>query len=93
MVKSEEMGRRKSVPKIDYRNVELPEETMKLISSRDYQVIEESKLTWDSRQFITRIPKEIAEEYKITVANKMRFTLVKPRPDSGGRAQLAIEIV
>lgn len=95
MVKSNEYRGAKLIklPKIDYSKSELPEKTKILIADTQYEIVEESKLTWDGRQFVTRIPKEIAAEYVITNQNKLRFTLRKPRPNSTEKADLKIELV
>ena len=47
-----------------------------------YIVEEIVKLTWDERQFILRIPKEIAEELGITEENQIKFKFTKFPPES-----------
>ncbi len=47
----------------------LPEDVKKAIVSMPYIVEETVKLTWDGRQFILRIPKEIAEEVGIEITD------------------------
>ena len=41
--------------------LKLPQDVKAAISPIPYIIEEASKLTWDGRQFILRIPKEIAE--------------------------------
>ena len=60
--------------RLDYSN--LPSDVKAAITSATqipYIVEEIVKLTWDGRQFILRIPKEIAEELGITEENQIKF--------------------
>jgi len=77
--------------KIDYSK--LPEDVKAAISPMPYIVEETVKLTWDERQFILRIPKEIAEEAGITAENRINFKLVKPAPESAEKPKLEITVL
>jgi uncharacterized protein (DUF2344 family) len=93
MSKSNDIKKISSLPKVDYSDKELPKDVKEAISEAKYVINESSKLTWDGRQFIVRIPKEIAEEEGLTEQNKMQFRLTKPKPNSSESIKLEIEIV
>ena len=93
MSKSNDIKKISSLPKVDYSDKRLPKDVEEAISEAKYVVKESSKLTWDGRQFIVRIPKEIAEEEGLTEQNKMQFRLTKPKPNSNETLKLEIEIV
>ena len=79
-------------PKVDYSN--LPKKTKEVVSDREEYIIEEkAKLTWDGRQFLVRIPSEIAKEMNLNKENMVKFRLIKPLPDSDDKLKLDIEIV
>ncbi len=81
------------IPKVDY--TKLPENIEEAIIKKPYEVKEKAKLTWDGRQFLVRIPSEIAREYGITKENKDQFyvffKLTKPLPDSKDEPTLDIK--
>ncbi len=83
----------KELPKVDY--TKLPEPIEKVVTKEPYVIEEKAKLTWDKRQFLVRIPSEIAREYGITEENKDKFgvifRLTKPLPDSTDKPRLEIE--
>ncbi len=74
MVKSNDIKNEK-LPSIDYSN--LPEEIRNAINKQPYQITKATKLTWDGRQFLIRVPKEIGltDEWHAT------FIYVKPLPE------------
>jgi hypothetical protein len=69
------------------------DDVKEVIAPMPYVVEETSKLTWDGRQFILRIPKEIAEEAGITTENRVSFKFVKPAPDSNEKPKLEITVL
>ena len=71
----------------------LPQDVKAAISPIPYIIEEASKLTWDGRQFILRIPKEIAEEAGLTTENQIKFKLTKPSPDSNEKPKLEISVL
>ena len=79
--KRKEEARRELMQKevrLDYSN--LPSDVKAAITSTTqmpYIVEETVKLTWGGRQFILRIPKEIAEEVGITEENQIKFKFTK----------------
>jgi hypothetical protein len=77
-------------PKVDYSK--LPPETEEAIARKPYTIEEKAKLTWDGRQFLVRIPKEIAQEIGITKENFILFRLIKPLPDSTEKPKLEMEL-
>jgi hypothetical protein len=77
--------------KLDYTKI--PEDVKAIIEPIPYVVEETSKLTWDGRQFILRIPKEIAEEAKLTANNQIKFRLSKPLPKSNEKPKLEISVL
>ena len=93
MSKSNDIKEISSLPKVNYSDKKLPKDIDEAISEAKYIIEESSKLTWDGRQFIVRIPKEIAEEKGLTEQNKMLFTLTKPKPTSSEPIMLEIVIV
>jgi thiamine pyrophosphate-dependent acetolactate synthase large subunit-like protein len=77
--------------KINYSR--LPKDVKEAIEPIPYVVEEAVKLTWDGRQFILRIPKEIAEEAGITVEKRISFKFVKPSPESAEKPKLEITVL
>jgi hypothetical protein len=80
--------------KLNYSN--LPVDVKAAIAATTpmpYVVEETVKLTWDGRQFILRIPKEIAEEVGITEENQIRFKFTKFPPESNEKPRLEISVV
>ena len=80
--------------KLNYSN--LPVDVKAAITATTpmpYIVEETVKLTWDGRQFILRIPKEIAEEVGITEENQIRFKFTKFPPESNEKPRLEISVV
>lgn len=72
------------LPEVDYSN--LPDEILKAIEVESYTITKDAKLSWDGRQFIVRIPSEIANEIGISKENKhefkFHFEYVKPEPNA-----------
>ena len=91
MKKSDELVDLKELPKVDYST--LPEVTAEAIAEKPFIIKEKAKLTWDGKQFLARIPSEIAKEWGITKENQMLFTLTKPLPDSSDKPKLEIELI
>lgn len=93
MNKSDEIKKLKKLPMVDY--TKLPEDIEKVITKEPYKIEEKAKLTWDKKQFLVRIPSEIAREYGITEENKDRFRVIfkltKPLPSSKEPVKMVIE--
>ena len=80
--------------KLNYSN--LPVDVKAAITATTpmpYIVEETVKLTWDGRQFILRIPKEIAEEVGITEENQIKFKFTKFPPESNEKSKLEISVL
>ena len=80
--------------RLDYSN--LPSDVKAAITSTTqmpYIVEETVKLTWDGRQFILRIPKEITEEVGITEENQIKFKFTKFPPESNEKSKLEISVL
>ena len=80
--------------RLDYSN--LPSDVKAAITSATqmpYIVEETVKLTWDGRQYILRIPKEIAEEVGITEENQIKFKFIKFPPESNEKSKLEISVL
>ena len=77
--------------KLDYSD--LPTDIKAAINPIPYIVEETVKLTWDGRQFILRIPKEIAEEAGITSENQIKFKFIKFPPESNEKPKLEISVL
>ena len=77
--------------KLDY--FDLPTDIKAAINPIPYIVEETVKLTWDGRQFILRIPKEIAEEVGITQENQVKFKFIKYPPESDEKTELEISVL
>ncbi|MEM0143683.1 MAG: hypothetical protein QXL94_07005 [Candidatus Parvarchaeum sp.] len=91
MIKSND-EKKKALPQVDYS--ELPEEIKNAINKQPYTITKSSKLTWDGRQFLIRIPKEIAEEMKITSEWHARFIYVKSLPEEKNKIpKLEIKLI
>ena len=64
------------------------------VSDKPYVSEKKVKLSWDKKQFIVRIPKEIAEEMDITKESQIIFKLIKQRPgmDEGQKLEISLVI-
>ena len=71
----------------------MPKDIKEAIIEMPYIVEESVKLTWDGRQFILRIQKEIAEEAGITQENQVRFKFIKYPPESDEKTELEISVL
>lgn len=81
------------VLKLDYSKIPSDvKEAIEEVEATPYIVEEVVKLTWDGRQLILRIPKEIAEEAKINSENRIRFKFIKPSYKSGEKPRLEISV-
>ena len=82
------------LPKIDYVDFSsFPEEVKEALGGNLYTIYKKSKLSWDGKQFIIRIPKEIAQEMEITKESQINFKLTKPEPGTNEKRKLSIELV
>lgn len=90
-VKLEEIEELEELPVVDYST--LPDELKKALGDKPHLIEKKAKLSWDGKQFIIRIPKEISEEMKITKESQIKFTIVKPKPGTGGKNELEIDLV
>lgn len=97
MIKSndiDEIGNDIDLPEVDYSN--LPNEILKAIEIKLYTITKNAKLSWDGRQFIVRIPSEIADEMGVNKENKqdfkVRFEYTKPAPNTDDEPKLTIDL-
>lgn len=77
--------------KLDYSK--LPKDVERVIKPDEEEIVEESKITFDGRQFLVRFPSEISKLMKITNQDKIRFVLKLPRPRTDESSKLTIEII
>jgi len=88
-INQQQIGRKQM--KINYSK--LPKDVKEAIEPIPYVVEEAVKLTWDGRQYILRIPKEIAEEAGITAEKRISFKFVKSSPESAEKPKLEITVL
>ena len=88
-IRQQQIGRMQM--RINYSK--LTEDVKTAIVSMPYIVEETVKLTWDGRQFILRIPKEIADEVGITSENQIKFKFIKFPPESNEKPKLEISVL
>ncbi len=91
MQKSNELEDLQELPRVDYSKP--PEVIAEAIAENQYIIKEKAKLTCDGKQFIVRIPSEIAKEMGITKENKVLFVLTKPFHDSSDKPKLEIGLI
>lgn len=60
---------------LDYS--QLPRKTLDAITTPQYEIDKEAKLTWDGKQFIVRIPKEVSFEMGIKEGEYIKFRILK----------------
>ena len=79
---------------LEHDYAKIPEDVKEAvsISPMPYIIEETVKLTNDGRQFILRIPKEIAEEAGITEEKQIKFKLIKS-PEPNEKPKLEISVV
>jgi len=91
MKKSNDVAELDELPEVDYSQI--PKDIEDAVNRKPYVVDRKAKLTWDKRQFIIRIPTEIAKELKLTTDNQIRFLLTKPLPGSEDKPKLEIKLI
>jgi len=79
------------LPEVDYSTI--PPEIEGVVGEKPHVIEKKVKLTWDGKQFSFRIPKEIADEMKITKENQVLFHLKKPVPGSSSEPELCISLI
>jgi hypothetical protein len=95
MKKSERKEGNQGVPKnLDYSMV--PKEIEEAVRQEMYEIEKETKLSFDGKQFMIRIPLDISEEMGITRENKsefkVRFKLIKGRPNTDEVTKVTMEL-
>jgi len=82
------------LPEVDYSN--LPDEILKALEPEQYKIEKNAKLSWDGRQFLVRIPSDIANEMEITKDNKndfkVHFVYTKPAPNTNNKKYLTMDL-
>lgn len=91
-VKVEEIEELDELPVVDYYP-NFSSEFKEALGEKPYIIEKKAKLSWDGKQFVIRIPKEISEEMKITKESQIKFTVVKPKPGTDGKNELKIDLV
>lgn len=91
MKKSDDVEKLSELPVVNYSKV--PKLVEEVVAKGQYIITKKAKLTWDGKQFIIRIPSEIANEIQITKENQISFRLIKPRPDSDEDIKIEMELV
>ncbi|WNY23420.1 hypothetical protein MmiHf6_07270 [Methanimicrococcus hongohii] len=89
--KTDEIEELDELPVVDYSP--FSDKLKEILEEKPHIIEKKSKLSWDGKQFIIRIPKEISEEMNITKGNQIKFTVVKPEPGTGGKNELKIDLV
>ena len=93
MAKSDEIKIIKSATlpdNLDYSR--LPKAVLEAITLTQYDIDKKVKLSWDGRQFVVRIPKEIAVEMGVSEEDYIRFSITKKFADTE-KPELRIELV
>ena len=82
------------LPEVDYSN--LPDEIREVIEVEPYIIEKDAKLSWDGRQFIVRVPSDIANEIGINKENKkdfkVHFKYTKPAPNTDTKPDVKMEL-
>ena len=93
MINSDE-NNNTGLPDVDYSN--LPDEIQEAIEIEQYTIEKDAKLSWDGRQFIVRIPSEIAKEMGINKENKKdfkaHFKYTKPAPNTDDEPKFLMDL-
>lgn len=75
---------------LDYSK--LPKSVLDAITTSQYEIDKDSKLTWDGRQFVVRIPKEVAQEAELKEGERMEFIIIK-KFGATGKPEVRIRLV
>ena len=82
------------IPEVDYSD--LPDEIREAIEIEQYTIEKDAKLSWDGRQFIVRIPSDIAKEIGISKENKndfkVHFKYTKPAPNTDIKPDVKMDL-
>jgi hypothetical protein len=81
----------KELPQVDYSK--LPKEIEQAIEKKPYIIEKKVKLTQGNKQFLIRIPTEIADEMGLTSENMILFRLTKPLPHSMDKPQMEMALI
>ncbi len=87
MKKNNDYEKGDTIPDVDYGKNK-PEETIKILNNEIDIIEKKTKLTWDGRQFIVRIPKAIADVMNLKEKNELRFRLERRAPGEGQNPKL-----
>jgi len=90
-VKLEEIEELDELPVVDYSP--FSDKLREILEEKPHVIEKKSKLSWDGKQFVIRIPKEISEEMKITKESRIEFTVIKPEPGTDGKNELKMDLV
>jgi hypothetical protein len=90
-VKLEEIEELEELPTVDYSN--FSSEFKEALGEKPHVIEKKAKLSWDGKQFVIRVPKEISEEMEITKESQIKFIIVKPRPGTDEKNELKIDLV
>lgn len=94
MINSDDNNNNTNLPEVDYSN--LPDDIREAIEIEQYTIEKDVKLSWDGRQFIVRIPSEIANEMGISKDNKKEFKVhfkyTKPTPNTDIKPDVKMDL-
>ena len=75
--------------KVDYAKI--PKEIQDIVTVKPDKITKKAKLTFDGKQFIVRIPTEIAREMEIKSDDMIEFKAIIPTPKSKDEKELQIK--
>jgi hypothetical protein len=87
------MAKKDDFFKIDYTQV--PKDVENMVSSEKWkdEITKTSKISFDKKQYLVRIPKEIAETMEISDADAIEFIVRIPSPKSGDKKTVEMRLV
>ena len=71
----------------------LPKEVEEILEQTIEEITEESRITFDGRQYLVRFPNEISRLYGITHEKRVVFRLKRPSPNMKIETILEIKII
>lgn len=89
---SDDKNSNDDLPEIDYSKHK-PKIIDELLKIEAETIQKEAKISWDGRQYIVRIPKEISQVMDITTENKIRFIVTKPPPHENAEKKMDMILI
>lgn len=77
--------------KIEY--LRLPREVEEVVGEEQAVIEDTANITFDGRQYLVRFPKDVSDAMNLSRGDKVKFTVIKPKPRTNEKPDLTMEVV